>query len=67
MVRDARMGIYLSVVKGVGNVVIANNTFSGLHKGGIVGHRWKEAVTGDLLKEGAGKFKTLQLDGNKVS
>lgn len=64
MIRDAGEGIAVTVVEGAGPAVISDNIISGARRGAIVGHRWKDAASGDLATEGAGRFPHLSISGN---
>ena len=66
VIRDAGEGIAVSVVEGVGAVVISDNVIDGAKRGGIVGHRWTEAVTGDLAVEKS-NWPGLTVERNRVS
>ncbi|MEM1366109.1 MAG: TIGR03808 family TAT-translocated repetitive protein, partial [Pseudomonadota bacterium] len=64
IIRDAGTGIAVSVADGVGGAMILNNMIDGTRNGAIVGHRWKDAATGDLL--GArNRFEHLTISGNR--
>ncbi|MDH4439693.1 MAG: TIGR03808 family TAT-translocated repetitive protein [Rhizobium sp.] len=65
IVRKARIGMRVSVVEGVGQVVIANNVLQDLQDGAIVGYRWAERTTQDLV-EGGGGYAHLAISGNRV-
>lgn len=66
IIRDTKTGFYVSVVEGAGQVSISNNVVAKASRG-IVGYRWQEAVTGDMIKEGASKFANISLQGNRLS
>ncbi len=66
MIRDTRTGFYLSVVEGIGSVSLTDNIISKVTNGAIVGHRWNDAVTGDLAKSGSDAFPSLQITRNKL-
>lgn len=66
IIRDTKTGFYVSVVEGAGEVSITNNVIDKA-KRGIVGYRWQEAVTGDLIKEGVRKYPNLSISGNRLS
>jgi hypothetical protein len=55
------------VVEGAGKASIANNIISGFTKGAIIGHRWKEASTGDLALLGNDGHGHLSIERNTVS
>ena len=67
VIRDVGEGIAVTVVEGTGSAVISDNVISGARKGAIVGHRWTEAVTGDLAETGAGGYRRLTIERNQVS
>ncbi|MCV0396130.1 MAG: TIGR03808 family TAT-translocated repetitive protein [Rhizobiaceae bacterium] len=66
VVRKAGEGIAVSVVEGNGSVLIADNVFDAVPGGAVVGHRWTEAVTGDLTKESTSRFPNLTVVNNSV-
>ncbi len=66
VIRGADFGIAVSVAPGAGAAVIADNLIANVRRGGIVGMERKEAVTGDLSKEGAGRYAQLSIGGNHV-
>ncbi|MBE7183612.1 MAG: TIGR03808 family TAT-translocated repetitive protein [Methylobacterium mesophilicum] len=66
IVRDCGWGIGVSVVEGAGSALIANNLISGARSGGIVGRRWADKVTGDLVS-GEGAPAHLTITGNRLS
>jgi uncharacterized secreted repeat protein (TIGR03808 family) len=66
-VREAGIGVGVSVVEGAGKAEISSNVFSGIKRGAVVGMEWDKAVTGDLTRGGADKFPQLTIADNKVS
>jgi uncharacterized secreted repeat protein (TIGR03808 family) len=66
IVRTVGYGITVSVTKGAGAAVIADNLISGARRGAIVGVEWKKAVTGDLTKDGVGTYSQLTIHDNRV-
>ncbi|MGI9350902.1 MAG: TIGR03808 family TAT-translocated repetitive protein [Rhizobiaceae bacterium] len=66
IVRETRTGMYVSVVEGIGKVNITNNIFSRVTEGGIVGYRWHDAVTSDLVTGNVGDFPDLAISGNRL-
>jgi uncharacterized secreted repeat protein (TIGR03808 family) len=66
IIRDTKTGFYVSVVEGAGQVSISNNVVARASRG-IVGYRWQEAVTGDMIKEGARNFANISLQGNRLA
>jgi uncharacterized secreted repeat protein (TIGR03808 family) len=67
VIRGAPTGIAVTVVEGAGKASIANNIISGFTKGAIIGHRWKEASTGDLALLGNDGHGHLSIERNTVS
>ncbi len=67
LVRGAGGGCYVTVVEGAGTALIANNLFQDVKDGGILGYRWNEKTTGDLMTSGSEAFAHLTLSGNRVS
>ena len=46
--------------------MITDNAIEGARRGGVVGHRWTEAVTGDLAVDGSDR-PGLVVERNRVS
>jgi uncharacterized secreted repeat protein (TIGR03808 family) len=67
VIRQAPLGIAVSVVEGSGSVLINNNIISGADKGAIVGMRWAKPVSGDLARTGAAEFPNLMIERNAIS
>jgi uncharacterized secreted repeat protein (TIGR03808 family) len=67
IVRDAHIGITVSVAPGAGGAVIADNLISQTRAGAIVGMEWAKAATGDLAEDGAARFPKLRVERNYVS
>ena len=66
IIRDARTGIYVSVVDGAASTMIAGNVISGMREGAIIGYRWHDPVTRDM---GSGKtygYNHLNIEQNRV-
>lgn len=66
VIRRCGMGMAVSVVEGVGAVLITGNLVVDAERGAIVGHRWHEAVTGDLAAD-ASAWAHLTITGNAVA
>jgi uncharacterized secreted repeat protein (TIGR03808 family) len=66
IVRSSGVGIAVSVSQGAGAAVIADNLIADTKRGAIVGMELKRPVTGDLAKEGAGRYAQLAISGNRV-
>jgi uncharacterized secreted repeat protein (TIGR03808 family) len=67
VIRNAGEGVAVSVVEGAGAAIISDNVIDGAPGGAIVGHRWAEAVTGDLARSGADAYAHLTVERNHVS
>lgn len=63
LVQDSRIGLAVSVAEGAGSASIIDNRFVNTPDGAVVGHRWREAVTGDLT-QGADSYKHLTIRDN---
>ena len=66
VIRKAKTGIIVSVVEGSGKAVISGNVFEDTPNGAVVGHRWADAATGDLLRSGSETIPHLTLAGNRT-
>lgn len=67
LVRGAGGGCAVTVVEGAGSALIANNLFQDCKDGAILGYRWNDRATGDLLTSGAASFAHLTLTGNRAA
>ena len=65
VLRGTATGIAVTVVKGSGNALISDNLIEA-SKGAIVGMEWEKRVTGDMAKDGPGRYAHLTLSGNRV-
>ncbi|MCB1497922.1 MAG: TIGR03808 family TAT-translocated repetitive protein [Bauldia sp.] len=66
VIRDAPVGIAVSVVEGAGAVLINDNLISGAGQGAIVGMRWAERASGDLALSGAEEFPHVTIARNRA-
>ena len=66
VIKGAPVGIAVSVVPGAGQALIADNLVQGARIGAVVGMEWKKPVTGDMAREGVGRFAQLSVSGNRV-
>ncbi len=66
IMRGAGVGIAVSVVPGAGTALIANNLIADAKQGAVVGMEWEKTVTGDMTKDGVGKYAHVTLSGNRV-
>ena len=49
VIRRTRIGIAVSVAEGAGPAIIADNLISGAEQGAILGMRWAEVATAELI------------------
>lgn len=66
VVRNAFVGIGVSVVPGAGTALVSNNLISGSRGSAIVGLDHAKTVTSDLGSEGASRFPQITLGLNAV-
>lgn len=66
VIRDAGIGIAVSVVQGAGAAAITGNIIQDAKRGAIVGMEWHKPVTGDLAQEGADRYPQFKLSGNQA-
>lgn len=67
IVRDAAIGIGVSVADGAGNAVVSDNIISGSRNGAIVGMAWDDIVTGDLGRKAESGYPHLAISRNRVT
>jgi uncharacterized secreted repeat protein (TIGR03808 family) len=65
VVRNAGYGIAVSVARGAGDATISGNIIADARLGAIVGMEWSKAVTGDLIKDDAGRYPQLTIANNR--
>ncbi|ARQ00889.1 TIGR03808 family TAT-translocated repetitive protein [Pseudorhodoplanes sinuspersici] len=66
VVRGTGIGVAVSVAQGAGTAMIIDNLIAEASIGAIVGMEWEKRVTGDMTKDGVGKYTQLTLSGNRV-
>lgn len=66
VVRNAFVGIGVSVVSGAGSALVSNNLISGSRGSAIVGLDHAKTATGDLGKEGSSRFPQIVLGLNVI-
>ena len=66
VIKGAPVGIAVSVVPGAGQALIADNLVQGARTGAVIGMEWKRPVTGDMAREGVGRYAQLSVSGNRV-
>ncbi len=66
ILKAGQAGIAVSVVEGADDVVISGNVISEAPEGAILGYRWNDKATGELI-DGAESFPHLTIEGNRRS
>jgi uncharacterized secreted repeat protein (TIGR03808 family) len=66
VIRNAFVGIGVSVMPGAGTALISNNMISGTPRGAVVGLDHAKPVTADLSADGAPRHAQAALSGNAV-
>ncbi|MGD1016717.1 MAG: TIGR03808 family TAT-translocated repetitive protein [Roseiarcus sp.] len=66
VVRDAPIGVGVSIAQGAGAAVIADNVISGASRGAILGMNFDEPATADLAR-GAAAPPQLRISGNQAT
>jgi uncharacterized secreted repeat protein (TIGR03808 family) len=66
VMRTVGVGVAVSVVPGSGTALLAGNLIADAKGGAVVGMEWEKRVTGDMTKDGAGKYAHVTLSGNRV-
>ncbi|EFL88922.1 TIGR03808 family TAT-translocated repetitive protein [Ahrensia sp. R2A130] len=67
ILRNCRTGIVPTVVEGAGSAIITNNVIDRPTRGGIIGQRWREVATGELVGRTSGVPEHLTLANNRVT
>ena len=65
VVRRAGIGIAVSVAPNAGAATISGNVVTDTRLGSIVGMEWSKTVTGDLARDGPGKYAQLTIANNQ--
>jgi uncharacterized secreted repeat protein (TIGR03808 family) len=66
VMRSVGVGVAVSVVPGSGAALIADNLIAEAKSGAVVGMEWDKRVTGDMTRDGTGKYAHVTLSGNRV-
>ena len=66
-VRDANIGVGVSVVKGTGKAVVSGNVFDATRTGAIVGLEWLKIASGDMALHGNQGFDGVTVEKNAVN
>lgn len=66
VIRNAFVGIGVSVAPGAGTALVSNNMISGAPRGAVVGLDHAKPVTPDLTAAGAERYAQVTLSGNTV-
>ena len=64
VIRDAGIGIAVSVAAGAGKALVTDNLMSGITEGAVVGMEWNKSVTQDLTAADTLRFPHLTLGRN---
>lgn len=64
IIRDCPVGIAVSVVEGAGTTLISGNVIGGAPDGAILGYRWNDKATDELI-DGAAGHPHLTVEGNR--
>ncbi len=67
MVRNAAIGIGVSLVPKERNVVVANNVIAGARQGAVIGTEYGKMVTGDLTRTQDRRATGIRVEGNAVA
>jgi uncharacterized secreted repeat protein (TIGR03808 family) len=67
VIRRVKIGIGVSVVEGGGPAVIAGNLISEASEGAILGMRWADVATGELVEDAREAPEWVRVEGNEVS
>jgi uncharacterized secreted repeat protein (TIGR03808 family) len=67
VVRNAAVGIGISVVPGAGTALVNGNMISGSTKGAVVGLDHATPITADLAREATSGFRQIALGHNSVT
>ncbi len=63
VIRRTKIGIAVSVTEGAGSAIISDNLISSAEQGAILGMRWADIATGELV-DGSENVKGLSMEGN---
>ena len=66
VLRGTGIGVAVSVAPGAGTALITDNLIADASRGAIVGMDLSRQVTGDMAKDGPGRYAQLTLSGNRV-
>lgn len=66
VVRNAFIGIGVSVMPGAGSALVNNNMISGTPRGAVVGLDHAKPITSDLAAEGAARYAQVVIGANAV-
>ncbi len=66
IIRQAPVGIAVSVVEGAGTALISDNILQETPDGGVVGFRWNDRATDELALSGANGFSHLTVERNRL-
>ena len=64
IIRSAPVGVAVSIVEGVGSTLISSNQFSDIATGAILGFRWNDIATHDLVAGGDSPNNHIVISNN---
>jgi uncharacterized secreted repeat protein (TIGR03808 family) len=67
IIRDAGIGIVISVAPGAGSAIISDNMISDVQEGAILGAEWRQVVTGDLAGADTSGYPQLTIERNHTT
>ncbi len=67
IIRDAGIGIVISVAPGAGSAIVSDNMISNVADGAIVGAEWRDIVTGDLANADTSGYPQLTIERNHTT
>lgn len=66
VLRKTGVAIAVTVAQGAGTAMIVDNLIAEAKDGAVIGMEWDKRVTGDMTKDGVGKYTQLTVRGNRV-
>ena len=67
IIRDAGIGIVISVAPGAGSAIVSDNMISNVQEGAILGTEWNDVVTGDLANADTSGYPQLTIERNRAT
>jgi uncharacterized secreted repeat protein (TIGR03808 family) len=66
VVRNAPIGIAVSVAPKAGDAVVSGNVIAGAQLGAVVAMEWGKIVSGDLTKDGSARYPQIAINNNQT-